>query len=168
MFVATTGQRRRALCFVEGRAKQDLLPRVCESWARPRQKAPSGHTCFRHARPANAHDTGTACGRAHRAPFPECVRWLTDKSTHPCKRAESRDALVAVTAARRGLVYPQCQNTRSRPSDNFGHSNFVRRSCANTRLDVGKANLQLIANEENQDCAECGKNGTGGVISMAF
>ena len=42
----------------------------------------------------------------------------------------------------------------------------VRRSSANTRLDVGKANLQLIANEENQDRAECGKNEAGGVISF--
>jgi len=42
----------------------------------------------------------------------------------------------------------------------------VRRSCVNTRLDVGKANLQLIANEENQDRAECGKNETGGMISF--
>src|SRR5512133_1358257 len=98
MFVATTGQRWRALCFVAGRAKQHLLPRVCESWAGPGQKAPSGHTCFRHARPANAHDTDIACGGAHRAPLPECVRWLTDKSTHLCKRAESRDALFEVVA----------------------------------------------------------------------
>src|SRR6476660_8336735 len=42
----------------------------------------------------------------------------------------------------------------------------VRRSCANTRLDVRKANLQLIANEENQDRAKCGKNETGGMISF--
>ena len=42
----------------------------------------------------------------------------------------------------------------------------VRRSYANTRLDMGKANLQLIANEENQDRAECGKNETGGMISF--
>jgi hypothetical protein len=26
------------------------------------------------------------------------------------------------------------------------------------RVDLGKMNLQLIANEENQDRAECGKN----------
>src|SRR5580704_17695695 len=127
MFVATTGQRRRALCFVAGRAKQDLLPRVCESWARPRQKAPSGHTCLRHARPANAHDTDTACGRAHRAPLPECVHWLTDKSTHRCKRAESRDALFAVTAARRESVCPRCRNTRSR------HHWFCARTPADRR-----------------------------------
>jgi hypothetical protein len=30
-----------------------------------------------------------------------------------------------------------------------------RRFCANTRLNVGKTNLQLIANEEKQDRAEC-------------
>src|SRR4029453_10994569 len=131
MFVATTGQRRRALCLVAGRAKQDLLPRVCESWARPRQKAPSGHTCFRYARPANAHDTGTACGCAHRVPLPECVRWLTDKSTHPCKRVESRDALFAVTAARRESVCPRCRNTRSpRPW-----------LCACTRADRGSRSV---------------------------
>src|SRR6202040_4145560 len=32
------------------------------------------------------------------------------------------------------------------------------------RVDGGKMNLQLIANEENQDCAQCGKNEAGGMI----
>jgi hypothetical protein len=34
------------------------------------------------------------------------------------------------------------------------------------RVDLGKMNLQLIANEENQDRAQCGKNETGGMISF--
>ena len=33
-------------------------------------------------------------------------------------------------------------------------------------LDLGKMNLQLIANEENQDRAQCGKNEAGGMISV--
>ena len=33
-------------------------------------------------------------------------------------------------------------------------------------LDVGKADLQLIADKENQDRAECRKNETGGMISF--
>jgi hypothetical protein len=32
---------------------------------------------------------------------------------------------------------------------------------------VGKADLQLIANEENQDRAECRKNETGGMKSFS-
>src|ERR1700730_15056356 len=32
------------------------------------------------------------------------------------------------------------------------------------RVDGGKMNLQLIANEENQDRAQCGKNEAGGMI----
>jgi hypothetical protein len=31
--------------------------------------------------------------------------------------------------------------------------------------DVGKMNVQLIANEENQDRAQCGENDAGGMIS---
>ena len=34
------------------------------------------------------------------------------------------------------------------------------------RVDLGKMNLQLIANEENQDRAQCGKNEAGGMISF--
>ena len=33
-------------------------------------------------------------------------------------------------------------------------------------IDLGKMNLQLIANEENQDRTQCGKNETGGMISF--
>jgi hypothetical protein len=32
--------------------------------------------------------------------------------------------------------------------------------------DIGKMNLQLKANEENQDRAQCGKNEAGGMISF--
>jgi hypothetical protein len=32
--------------------------------------------------------------------------------------------------------------------------------------DVGKMNVQLIANEENQDRAQCGKDEAGGMISF--
>jgi hypothetical protein len=35
-----------------------------------------------------------------------------------------------------------------------------------TRLDLRKTNPQLIANEENQDCAQRGKNEAGGMISF--
>ena len=34
------------------------------------------------------------------------------------------------------------------------------------RVDLGKMNLQLIANEEIQDRAQCGKNEAGGMISF--
>ncbi len=34
------------------------------------------------------------------------------------------------------------------------------------RVDLGKMNLQFIANEENQDRAQCGKNEAGGMISF--
>src|ERR1700693_3210104 len=34
------------------------------------------------------------------------------------------------------------------------------------RLDLGKMNIQLKANEKNQDRAQCGKNETGGMISL--
>ena len=34
------------------------------------------------------------------------------------------------------------------------------------RVDLGKMNLQLIANEENEDRADCGKNEAGGMISF--
>jgi hypothetical protein len=34
------------------------------------------------------------------------------------------------------------------------------------RIDLGKMNFQLIANEENQDRAQCGKNEAGGMISF--
>jgi hypothetical protein len=34
--------------------------------------------------------------------------------------------------------------------------------------DVGKMNLQLKANEENQDRAQCGKNEAGGMISSVY
>ena len=33
-------------------------------------------------------------------------------------------------------------------------------------IDLGKMNLQLKANEENQDRAQCGKNEAGGMISF--
>jgi hypothetical protein len=33
-------------------------------------------------------------------------------------------------------------------------------------LDLGKMNLQLIANEQNQDRAQYGKNEAGGMISF--
>jgi len=33
-------------------------------------------------------------------------------------------------------------------------------------IDLGKMNLQLITNEENQDRAHCGKNEAGGMISF--
>jgi hypothetical protein len=36
------------------------------------------------------------------------------------------------------------------------------------RLDMGKMNIQLIANEENQDRAECGENEAGGMVSFVF
>jgi len=34
------------------------------------------------------------------------------------------------------------------------------------RVDLGKMNLQLIANEENQDRTQCGKNEASGMISF--
>ena len=34
------------------------------------------------------------------------------------------------------------------------------------RVDHGKMNLQLVANEENQDRAQCGKNEARGMISV--
>ena len=34
------------------------------------------------------------------------------------------------------------------------------------RVDLGKMNLQLKANEQNQDRAQCGKNESGGMISF--
>ena len=36
------------------------------------------------------------------------------------------------------------------------------------RVDLGKMNLQLIANEENQDRTQGGKNKPGGMISFVF
>jgi hypothetical protein len=36
------------------------------------------------------------------------------------------------------------------------------------RVDLGKMNLQLIANEENQDRTQGGKNEPGGMISFVF
>ena len=42
--------------------------------------------------------------------------------------------------------------------------NFQLRS--GNLLDLGKINLQLIANEENQDRAQCGKTDAGGMISL--
>jgi hypothetical protein len=33
---------------------------------------------------------------------------------------------------------------------------------------MGKMNPQLIANEENKDRAECGKNEAGGMIAFVF
>jgi len=35
-------------------------------------------------------------------------------------------------------------------------------------LDLWKMNLQLIADVENQDRAQCGKNEAGGMISFVF
>jgi hypothetical protein len=35
-----------------------------------------------------------------------------------------------------------------------------------TNQDLGEMNLQLVANEENQDRAQCGKNEASGVISL--
>ena len=34
------------------------------------------------------------------------------------------------------------------------------------KLDLGKMNIQLIANVENEDRAQCGKNDAGGMVSF--
>lgn len=39
-------------------------------------------------------------------------------------------------------------------------------SCRNTRLDLGKMNIQLKANVENEDGAERGQNEAGGMIAF--
>src|ERR1035437_594147 len=49
---------------------------------------------------------------------------------------------------------------RGRP----GGSEVASPQPALERVDLGKMNLQLIANEKNQDRAQCGKNEAGGMI----
>jgi hypothetical protein len=43
---------------------------------------------------------------------------------------------------------------------------ITRTSATSVRLDRRKMNIQLIANEENQNRAQCGQNEAGGMISF--
>ena len=71
---------------------------------------------------------------------------------------------------------PTCTQANNSPSLTWHHEPETRPSYRNARLvvdelervDLGKMNLQLIANEENQDRTQGGKNEPGGMVLFVF
>ena len=78
-------------------------------------------------------------------------------------RGGHADDVRVVRAGECGCCLP---GPRHSTEESFLAGRTKRRVYRNTRLDLRKANPQLIANEENQDRSQCGKNEASGMISF--
>src|SRR6266480_6566947 len=79
----------------------------------PWQTGRAGRTCFHRALRASARDIGIASGYARPSPSPGCGHSLTDKSKPQSTLVEWPNVLSGAAAARRGLFFLPCPNTRN-------------------------------------------------------